>query len=66
METQWTKASMITAHRVRSMRRAGLAQGGEEAALAQLGYGELYVADLGGQQPRRLPLRWVLRVSLRS
>ena len=38
----------------------------EEAALAQLRDLQLNVAGLGGQQPSRLPLRCVVRVSVRS
>ncbi len=41
----------MTAHRARSMRPAWLQQRREEAAVAELGDGQLDVAGLGRQQP---------------
>ena len=39
---------------------------GEEAALAELGDLQVDVPGLGREQPVRVPLRWVVRVSVRS
>ena len=46
--------------------RARLAQGREERAGPELGDAQLDVAGLGAEEPPRLPLRWVVRPSVRS
>ena len=64
--TPCTKASMITAHRARSMRRRGSSNAGKKLPWRSLGMASSTSPALVDSDRLRLPLRWVLRVSVRS
>ena len=66
VDTPWTNASMITAHRARSMRRRGSRREGKKLPWRSLGMASSTSPALVDSSRERLPLRWVVRDSVRS
>jgi hypothetical protein len=57
---------MTTAHRARSMRRRGSSRAGKKLPWRSLGMASSTSPALVESSLERLPLRWVVRVAVRS